>query len=96
MPLFRSILIPALLGLVAVLFAANILTTASAQSQNTRPPRQESYIVQVQNNVRNNAPFRTAPGYKLISVIPCGGAGGPYGQGAYLCTIEKQEQDHDR
>ncbi|MGB8908424.1 MAG: hypothetical protein WCC84_06715 [Candidatus Cybelea sp.] len=96
MPLFRSILIPALLGLVAVLFAANLITNASAQTQNAKPLRQESYIVQVQNDVRNNTPFRTAPGYKLISVIPCSGAAGPYGQGTYLCTIEKQEQDHDR
>jgi hypothetical protein len=91
---FRSFLIPALLGVIAVFFAANLLRTASAQTPAARPLRQETYIVQVQSNLRNGAPFRTMPGYKLISVIPCSGSGGPFGQGAYLCTLEKQE-DHD-
>jgi hypothetical protein len=83
--------VPALLALVAVLLAANLVNNASAQTRNTRPPQTAYYMMQAKNDFANNATFALAPGYRLLSAIPCNGSGGPYGQGAYLCMIEKQE-----
>jgi len=89
---YRIAVVPALLVLVSVLFAANLFFTGSAQGQTPiRPPKVTSYMIQARNDFRNGTAFTAAPGYKIDSIIPCVGAGGPYGQGAYLCMIEKQD-----
>jgi hypothetical protein len=89
---YRIAVVPALLVLVSVLFAANLIFAGSALSQTApRPPKVTSYMIQARNDFRNGAAFTAAPGYKIDSIIPCAGVSGPYGQGAYLCMIEKQD-----
>jgi hypothetical protein len=89
MPNYRFALVSSLFALGV--FAASLISSASAQSQTPKPPKVTTYMVQVRSDFRNGAAFTAPPGYKIVSVVPCSGAGGPYGQGAYLCMIERKE-----
>ncbi len=89
---YRMAVVPTLLVLVSLPFAANLVFAGLAQGQTPpKPPKVTSYMIQARNDFRNGAAFTAPPGYKIDSIIPCAGAGGPYGQGAYLCMIEKQD-----
>jgi hypothetical protein len=91
---YRFTILPALLALVAFLVTANLIFSVSARGQTPRPPKVATYMLQVRGGLSNGATFTAAPGYKLVSVFPCAGASGPYGQGAYLCLIEKRGDEH--
>jgi hypothetical protein len=86
---YRFALVSALLILASFLFAPNLISAASAQTP--KPPKVTTYMIQARNDFRNGAAFTAAPGYKIVSIIPCNSAGGTYGQGSYLCLIEKKE-----